>query len=336
MTRSRAAHPSTGRRGAGHPVGQSSLFPPGDEGAQRATFTSSRKRRGQSFAIDRRRALHRFRRTASVHECSIVARMKIEAALNIAEKRLPQDGRITKKIAARASTSASARSRRARGYERIVMRLSTSRPSSSTSRPGFSAQATTRDGHLIHRPDGIILVTGPTGSGRRPRSTRAGTINQPNINILTAEDPVEYELRADPPGKRQREDRLHLSPSALAPSRQDPDVVMVGEIRDKETVEIAINASLTVTSCSSTIHTNDAAGAFTVWSTWASSPSGSVDRPAVGISQTPRAGHALPELQGLHSASTCRISGARSHAGAALPRGAKRKARSGLALLPAT
>ncbi|MBS2018982.1 MAG: type II secretion system ATPase GspE [Deltaproteobacteria bacterium] len=196
---------------------------------------------------------------------SIVGRVKIESSLNIAEKRLPQDGRITKKIAGKGFDIRVSTIPTSRGYERIVMRL-LNKSSVLLDLPdlGFSARDYALMDALIHKPDGIILVTGPTGSGKTTTLYAClNRINQPNINILTAEDPVEYEL----PQIHQ----VHVNPkigltfaSALrAFLRQDPDVVMVGEIRDKETVEIAINASLTGHLVLSTIHTNDAAGAFT-------------------------------------------------------------------------
>ncbi|MCL2725218.1 MAG: type II secretion system ATPase GspE [Polyangiaceae bacterium] len=196
---------------------------------------------------------------------SIVGRIKIESALNIAEKRLPQDGRITKKIAGKSFDIRVSTIPTSRHYERIVMRL-LNKSSVMLDLPdlGFSPRDYALMDALIHRPDGIILVTGPTGSGKTTTLYAClNRINQPNINILTAEDPVEYEL----PQIHQ----VHVNPkigltfaSALrAFLRQDPDVVMVGEIRDKETVEIAINASLTGHLVLSTIHTNDAAGAFT-------------------------------------------------------------------------
>jgi general secretion pathway protein E len=196
---------------------------------------------------------------------SIVSRIKIESALNIAEKRLPQDGRITKKIAGKSFDIRVSTIPTSRHYERIVMRL-LNKSSVLLDLPdlGFSARDYALMDALIHKPDGIILVTGPTGSGKTTTLYAClNRINQPNINILTAEDPVEYELN----GIHQ----VHVNPkigltfaSALrAFLRQDPDVVMVGEIRDKETVEIAINASLTGHLVLSTIHTNDAPGAFT-------------------------------------------------------------------------
>lgn len=196
---------------------------------------------------------------------SIVGRIKIEAALNIAEKRLPQDGRITKKIAGKGFDIRVSTIPTSRSYERIVMRL-LNKSSVLLDLPdlGFSP----RDYHLmdalIHKPDGIILVTGPTGSGKTTTLYAClNRINQPNINILTAEDPVEYELPQIHQVHVNAKIGLTFASALRAFLRQDPDVVMVGEIRDKETVEIAINASLTGHLVLSTIHTNDAPGAFT-------------------------------------------------------------------------
>jgi general secretion pathway protein E len=129
---------------------------------------------------------------------------------------------------------------------------------------GFSGRDFALMDSLIHRPDGIILVTGPTGSGKTTTLYACiNRINQPNINILTAEDPVEYELPQIHQVHVNAKIGLTFASALRAFLRQDPDVVMVGEIRDKETVEIAVNASLTGHLVLSTIHTNDAAGAFT-------------------------------------------------------------------------
>lgn len=196
---------------------------------------------------------------------SIVGRIKIESALNIAEKRLPQDGRITKKIAGKSFDIRVSTIPTSRHYERIVMRL-LNKSSVLLDLPdlGFSPRDYALMDSLIHRPDGIILVTGPTGSGKTTTLYAClNRINQPNINILTAEDPVEYELPQIHQVHVNAKIGLTFASALRAFLRQDPDVVMVGEIRDKETVEIAINASLTGHLVLSTIHTNDAAGAFT-------------------------------------------------------------------------
>ncbi len=196
---------------------------------------------------------------------SIVSRIKIESALNIAEKRLPQDGRITKKIAGKSFDIRVSTIPTSRGYERIVMRL-LNKSSVLLDLPdlGFSPRDYVLMDALIRRPDGIILVTGPTGSGKTTTLYAClNRINQPNINILTAEDPVEYEIGGIHQVHVQPKIGLTFASALRAFLRQDPDVVMVGEIRDKETVEIAINASLTGHLVLSTIHTNDAAGAIT-------------------------------------------------------------------------
>lgn len=195
---------------------------------------------------------------------SIVSRVKIEAGLNIAEKRLPQDGRITKKIAGklidvRVSTIPTAKG------ERIVMRL-LDKEQVLLDLPdlGFDRSQLHIMNRLIRRPNGIILVTGPTGSGKTTTLYAClNKINRPELNILTVEDPVEYELKGI--GQMQIQPKIGLTFASGLRSflRQDPDVIMVGEIRDTETAEIAIHASLTGHLVLSTLHTNDAPTAVT-------------------------------------------------------------------------
>ncbi|AKF03914.1 GspE/PulE family protein [Sandaracinus amylolyticus] len=195
---------------------------------------------------------------------SIVSRVKIEAGLNIAEKRLPQDGRITKKIAGRLIDVRVSTIPTSKG-ERIVMRLlDKEKTLLDLEDLGYSGAYLETLHHLATRPNGIILVTGPTGSGKTTTLYAAlSRINTPDLNILTAEDPVEYELRGI--GQMHVQAKIGLTFAAALRSflRQDPDVIMVGEIRDHETAEIAIHASLTGHLVLSTIHTNDAAGAIT-------------------------------------------------------------------------
>ena len=205
------------------------------------------------------------RRAPRAFMSSIVSRIKIESSLNIAEKRLPQDGRISKKIAGKSFDIRVSTIPTSRGYERIVMRL-LNKSSVLLDLPdlGFSPRDYALMDTLIRRPDGIILVTGPTGSGKTTTLYACiNRINQPNINILTAEDPVEYEIGGIHQLHVQPKIGLTFASALRAFLRQDPDVVMVGEIRDKETVDIAINASLTGHLVLSTLHTNDAAGAVT-------------------------------------------------------------------------
>jgi general secretion pathway protein E len=197
-------------------------------------------------------------------QASIASRIKIMGGLNIAEKRLPQDGRIRIKIAGkdvdiRLSTVPTAYG------ERIVMRLlDKSNVILDLAELGFEEwQRKVIDG-LITRSHGIVLVTGPTGSGKTT-TLYAGLakINSPDLNILTIEDPVEIPLRGI--GQVQVNPKIELTFANGLRSflRQDPDVIMVGEIRDLETAEIAIQASLTGHLVLSTVHTNDAAGAIT-------------------------------------------------------------------------
>ena len=198
------------------------------------------------------------------YQASIASRIKIMGGLNIAEKRLPQDGRIRIKLAGkdvdiRLSTVPTAHG------ERIVMRLlDKSNVILDLAELGFEDwQLKIMDG-LVTRAHGIVLVTGPTGSGKTTTLYGAlAKINSPDLNILTIEDPVEIPLRGV--GQVQVNPKIELTFASGLRSflRQDPDVIMVGEIRDLETAEIAIQASLTGHLVLSTVHTNDAAGAIT-------------------------------------------------------------------------
>ena len=197
---------------------------------------------------------------------SIVARIKIMSGLNIAEKRLPQDGRIGFKIGQkdvdiRVSTIPVGQG----AGERIVMRiLNKSSVMLELTDLGFAPDRLELMHDLLNRPEGIVLVTGPTGSGKTT-TLYAGLnkINSPDINILTAEDPIEYDIAGL--GQMQVNPKIGLTFASCLRAflRQDPDVIMVGEIRDKETAEIAVHASLTGHLVLSTIHTNNAAGAVT-------------------------------------------------------------------------
>ncbi len=209
--------------------------------------------------------LYVVRRASKQFIAKIIARVKIMASLNIAEKRLPQDGRITLKIAGKSVDIRVSSVPTSRGFERIVMRiLHKTSVLLGLDELGFAAREYRMMDELIHRPDGIILVTGPTGSGKTTTLYAClNRINEPNINILTAEDPVEYEIGGLHQVHVQPTIGLTFASALRAFLRQDPDVIMVGEIRDKETAEIAIHASLTGHLVLSTLHTNDAAGAVT-------------------------------------------------------------------------
>jgi general secretion pathway protein E len=196
---------------------------------------------------------------------SIISRVKIMAGLNIAEKRLPQDGRIRRKIAGKDIDMRVATIPTVKAGERVTIRL-LDRESvlHDLADIGFGDDHLRQIDDLIHKPHGIMLVTGPTGSGKTTTLYAClAKINSPDLNILTIEDPVEYQL--DGISQTAVNEKIDLTFAAGLRSflRHDPDVIMVGEIRDRETAEIAIQASLTGHLVLSTIHTNDAAGAIT-------------------------------------------------------------------------
>ena len=239
-------------------------------------FSEASRRRASDIHIEpeEREVMVRLRIDGELHEArrapkgampNIVARVKIMAGLNIAEKRLPQDGRITLKIAGKGVDIRVSTIPTSRQYERIVMRLlNKSSVLLDLTDLGFYQREYALMDHLINRPHGIILVTGPTGAGKTTTLYAClNRINQPNLNILTAEDPVEYELPRIHQVHVNAKIGLTFASALRAFLRQDPDVIMVGEIRDRETAEIAVHASLTGHLVLSTIHTNDAAGAVT-------------------------------------------------------------------------
>ena len=195
---------------------------------------------------------------------AIISRLKIMARLNISERRLPQDGRINFKaegnvLDIRVSTIPTIYA------ESVSLRLLNQKKEAFTmDRLGMNAEEQTIIKRVLDYPHGIILVTGPTGSGKSTSlNAFLRQINSPDLRIVTIEDPIEYEV----PGVNQMQVRPEIGltfASALRHVlRQDPDVIMVGEIRDLDTAEIAIRASLTGHLVFSTIHTNDAAGAYT-------------------------------------------------------------------------
>ncbi|MCO4764236.1 MAG: type II secretion system ATPase GspE [Myxococcales bacterium] len=195
---------------------------------------------------------------------AITSRIKIMGNLNIAEKRLPQDGRIRIKVAGRDIDLRLSTIPTAHG-ERIVMRL-LDKTSTTLDLLALGMREETMEmlGGLIKRPNGIILCCGPTGSGKTTTLYSAlVTINKPEVNILTIEDPVEYQLEGIGQMQVQPKIGFTFAGGLRATLRQDPDVVLVGEIRDLETAEIAIQASLTGHLVFSTVHTNDAASTFT-------------------------------------------------------------------------
>ena len=194
----------------------------------------------------------------------LVSRIKVMAKLDIAEKRVPQDGRISLKIAGRAVDVRVSTMPSSHG-ERVVLRL-LDKNNARLNLEDLGMTAANRDifSQLIRKPHGIILVTGPTGSGKSTTLYAGLTeINSKDRNILTVEDPIEFDLQGI--GQTQVNTRVDMTfaRGLRAILRQDPDVVMIGEIRDLETAQIAVQASLTGHLVLSTLHTNTAAGAIT-------------------------------------------------------------------------
>ena len=194
---------------------------------------------------------------------AIISRIKVMANLDIAEKRLPMDGRIGIRIAGqdidiRVSTMPAAYG------ESISLRLlAKSGNFVKMDDLGFNERDYAVVSKIIHRPNGIFLVTGPTGSGKSTSLySFLSEVNKIDVRIMTAEDPIEYHMAGINQVQMQSEIGMTFARALRAFLRQDPDIIMVGEIRDRETAEIAINASLTGHMVFSTLHTNDAAGAF--------------------------------------------------------------------------
>ncbi len=223
--------------------------------------------------IFERRSLVRFRVDGALHDvvepkrslhAALVSRVKVMAELDIAEKRLPQDGRIMLKIAGRSVDVRVSTLPTGHG-ERVVMRLLDKQTNRlSLDSLGMSAETLAQLDQLIDQPHGIILVTGPTGSGKTTTLYAAlSRLDATTRNMMTVEDPIEYDL--DGVGQTQVNAKIGMSfaRALRAILRQDPDVIMIGEIRDLETAEIAVQASLTGHLVLATLHTNSAAGAVT-------------------------------------------------------------------------
>ena len=219
-------------------------------------------RLGVRFRVDG--VLHEVLQTRRALAPLVVSRIKVMSKLDIAEKRLPQDGRISLKIAGRAVDVRVSTMPSGHG-ERVVLRLLDKQAGRlNLTSLGMDDKSQALMDKLIHKPHGIILVTGPTGSGKTTTLYAAlDRINDNSRNIMTIEDPIEYFI--DGIGQTQVNNKVEMTfaRGLRAILRQDPDVVMVGEIRDLETAEIAVQASLTGHLVLSTLHTNTAAGAVT-------------------------------------------------------------------------
>ena len=193
----------------------------------------------------------------------LISRLKIMSCLDIAERRLPQDGRMRVKVAGRDFDLRVSFLPTVHG-EKVVLRvLDKSNLAASMEKIGMDADTFRRFRAAVDAPHGLLLVTGPTGSGKTTTLYSAlNELNSPEYNIVTVEDPVEFQV----PGINQvpvkKEIGLNFSNALRSILRQDPDIVMIGEIRDTETAEIAVEAALTGHQVLSTMHCNDAAGAM--------------------------------------------------------------------------
>ncbi|TWO65526.1 type II secretion system protein GspE [Caenimonas sedimenti] len=195
---------------------------------------------------------------------ALISRLKIMAELDISEKRLPQDGRISLRIGTRAVDVRVSTLPSAHGERAVLRLLDKSESRITLEAVGMTGDTLDRFLDLITQPHGIILVTGPTGSGKTTTLYAAlARLDASSSNIMTVEDPIEYELPGI--GQTQVNPKIDLdfAKALRAILRQDPDVIMIGEIRDFETAQIAIQASLTGHLVLATLHTNDAASAVT-------------------------------------------------------------------------
>src|SRR5450830_804653 len=194
----------------------------------------------------------------------LISRLKIMADLDISEKRLPQDGRISLRLGTRAIDVRVSTLPSAHGERAVLRLLDKSESKLSLESVGMQGEVLARFEKLIGQPHGIILVTGPTGSGKTT-TLYAGLqrLDATQSNIMTVEDPIEYELAGVGQTQVNAKIDLTFAKALRAILRQDPDVIMIGEIRDFETAQIAIQASLTGHLVLATLHTNDAASAIT-------------------------------------------------------------------------
>ena len=197
-------------------------------------------------------------------QLAITSRIKILAGLNIAERRVPQDGRFRIRVMAKEIDLRISILPTAHGEKIVIRILDKSSLSSSIDKMGMDQATLDKFRKAIDAPHGMILVTGPTGSGKTTTLYSVlHELNSPQYNIVTVEDPIEYELTGINQVAVRADIGLDFASALRSILRQDPDIVMVGEIRDNETADIAVKAALTGHQVLSTLHTNDAAGAIT-------------------------------------------------------------------------
>jgi general secretion pathway protein E len=195
---------------------------------------------------------------------ALISRLKIMADLDISEKRLPQDGRISLRIGTRAVDVRVSTLPSAHGERAVLRLLDKSESKLTLESVGMQGDTLDRFEKLISQPHGIILVTGPTGSGKTTTLYAAlARLDASRSNIMTVEDPIEYELPGVGQTQINAKIELTFAKALRAILRQDPDVIMIGEIRDFETAQIAIQASLTGHLVLATLHTNDSVSAVT-------------------------------------------------------------------------
>ncbi|HEY8973124.1 MAG TPA: ATPase, T2SS/T4P/T4SS family [Burkholderiaceae bacterium] len=195
---------------------------------------------------------------------ALISRLKIMAELDIAEKRLPQDGRISLRIGGRAIDVRVSTLPSAHGERAVLRLLDKSESRLTLEAVGMQGDTLARFRHMVTQPHGIILVTGPTGSGKTTTLYAAlARLDATRSNIMTVEDPIEYELPGVGQTQINAKIELTFAKALRAILRQDPDVIMIGEIRDFETAQIAIQASLTGHLVLATLHTNDSVSAVT-------------------------------------------------------------------------
>ncbi len=195
---------------------------------------------------------------------ALISRLKIMADLDIAEKRLPQDGRISLRLGTRAIDVRVSTLPSAHGERAVLRLLDKSESKLSLEAVGMQGETLRRFTHMTAQPHGIVLVTGPTGSGKTTTLYAAlSRMDASHSNIMTVEDPIEYELAGVGQTQVNAKIELTFAKALRAILRQDPDVIMIGEIRDFETAQIAIQASLTGHLVLATLHTNDAPSAVT-------------------------------------------------------------------------
>ncbi|MGI8889939.1 MAG: GspE/PulE family protein [Chthoniobacterales bacterium] len=196
-------------------------------------------------------------------QLAITSRIKILAGLNIAERRVPQDGRFRIKVMGKEVDLRISILPPSHGEKVVIRILDKSALAGSIDTMGIDEETTKRFRKAIDAPHGMILVTGPTGSGKTTTLYSVlQELNSPNYNIVTVEDPIEYELMGVNQVAARPDIGLDFASALRSILRQDPDIVMVGEIRDNETADIAVKAALTGHQVLSTLHTNDAAGAI--------------------------------------------------------------------------